>query len=216
MEISDELRQHLEQNPNIDQVYFNKRGQHFFNAYSVEGKLFSRIGHLWEELKGDYEIVAVLNREQILQHKHHHHHHHFRPILAFNIFNNTQNFNDMAVVTSLTLTSTAPVTLSMTVLDSANGNTPIAGVLSGLAYTPTDPTQDIAVVDPTTATDVDIHAVTPTGGTIVVANGNFVSTLQKTDGSGPVFSGPLPPASLTVVNNVVVAATMAPILAFNQ
>jgi hypothetical protein len=67
MEISAELRQHLEENPNIPQVYFNKRGQHFFNAYSFGGKLFSRLANAWEDLTGDYEIVQQLTRDQILQ-----------------------------------------------------------------------------------------------------------------------------------------------------
>jgi hypothetical protein len=171
-------------------------------------KLIAELKRLEHHLKEDFEELEI-ELGQIFRRK-------MRPVLVFNIFENNKNYNFMAVVTNLTLTSTAPVQLFMTVLDSANGNTPIAGVLSGLAYAPTDPTQDIAVVDPTTPTDVDIHAVTPTGGTIVVANGNFVSTLQKADGSGPVFSGALPPASLTVVNNVVVAVTMVPVLAFNQ
>ena len=137
-----------------------------------------------------------------------------RPILAFNISsNNNKNCNYMAVLTSITLTSTAPQTLFMTVLDSANGNALIAGALTGLAYTPADPTQDIAVVDPTTATDVDIHAVSSTGGTTVAATGTFVSTLQNN--GVPAFSGPVS-GTLTIVNNVVVVATMVPVLAFNQ
>jgi hypothetical protein len=142
-----------------------------------------------------------------------------RPILVFNIFENNKNFNCMAVLTLLTLTSTAPQTLFMTVLDSANGNAPIAGTLSALAYVPADPTQDIAVPDPVTPTDVDIHAVAPQGGTTVVATGNFVSTLTKTNPDGttsPAFSGALPPSTLTIVNNVVVAVAMVPVLAFNQ
>jgi hypothetical protein len=138
-----------------------------------------------------------------------------RPVLAFNILNNNSNYNFMAVLSSLTLTSTAPVTLFMTVLDSSNGNALIAGALTGLAYTPADPTQDLAVVDPTTATDVDIHAVSPSGGTTLAATGTFVSTLLQADNVTPVFSGPVS-GTLTIVNNVVVAATMTPVLAFNQ
>jgi hypothetical protein len=138
-----------------------------------------------------------------------------RPILAFNIFQTNKNFNFMAVISSLTLTTTAPVTLFMTVLDTSNGNAVVAGALTGLSYTPADPTQDIAVVDPTTATDVDIHAVTPTGGTTVAATGTFVSTLLQSDNVTPVFSGPVS-GTLTIVNNVVVSATMTPVLAFNQ
>jgi hypothetical protein len=133
--------------------------------------------------------------------------------LAFNISDKNKNYNFMAVVTSLNLTSAAPVQLFMTVVDQ-NGN-PIAGALTGLSYAVADPTQDIAVVDPTTATDVDIHAVTNTGGTTVVATGQFVSTLLGTDGVTPVFSGPVTSPALTLTNNIVVT-TLSPVLAFNQ
>ena len=119
----------------------------------------------------------------------------------------------MAIVSNLTLTSTAPVTLSMTVVDSNNGNAEIAGTLSGLAYVATDPSQDIAVVDPTVATEVDIHAVTPSGGTTITATGTFVSTLLKADGT-PAFSGTVT-GTLVLVNNVPVAV-LNPVLAFNQ
>jgi hypothetical protein len=100
-------------------------------------------------------------------------------------------------------------------LDTSNGNALVAGALTGLAYTPADPTQDLAVVDPTTTTDVDIHAVSSTGGTTLAATGQFTSTLLQADGKTPVFSGPVS-GTLTIVNNVVVAATMTPVLAFNQ
>jgi hypothetical protein len=136
-----------------------------------------------------------------------------KPILAFNYLINNTNLNFMAVVTSLTLTSAAPVQLFMTVIDQ-NGNA-IAGVLSGLSYAVADPTQDIAVVDPTVATDVDVHAVSNTGGTTVIATGTFVSTLLGTDGVTPVFSGPLTSPALTLTNNITVT-TLTPVLAFNQ
>jgi hypothetical protein len=136
-----------------------------------------------------------------------------KPVLVFNFFYKTQNCNFMSVVSSLTLTSTAPVTLSMTVVDQTSGNV-IAGVLSGLSYAPADPTQDIAVVDPSNPLEVDVHAVLPTGGTSVVATGNFVSTLLGTDGVTPVFSGSVT-GTLVLVNNVPVAV-LNPVLAFNQ
>ena len=136
-----------------------------------------------------------------------------RPKLAFNIFSNNKNFNFMALITGpLTLTSTAPVTLNMTVVDANNNNALIAGTLSGLAYVPADPTQDIAVVDPTVATEVDVHAVTNTGGTTVTGTGTFVSTLQ-TNGV-PAFSGTVT-GTLVLVNNIPVAV-LNPVLAFNQ
>lgn len=139
--------------------------------------------------------------------------HKLKPKLAFNHFNNNKNFNYMAQITSLTLISTAPVTLSMTVVDANNGNAEIAGTLTGLTYTPADPAQDIAVVDPAVATEVDVHAVTNTGGTSIAASGTFVSTLTKADGT-PAFSGSVT-GTLALVNNVPVAV-LNPVLAFNQ
>lgn len=150
------------------------------------------------------------------------HHHHkpkpkIRPRLVFNLFNSNTNLTFMAQVTTLTLVSPAPVALSMTVADANNGNAPIAGTLSGLTYTPADPTQDIAVVDPSDATEVDVHAVTNTGGTTVAASGTFVSTLTITNPDGstsPAFSGTVT-GSLILVNNIPVAV-LNPILVFNQ
>jgi len=136
-----------------------------------------------------------------------------RPVLAFQLFNQNKNFNSMSQVTTLTLLSTAPVTLFMTVVDANNNNAEIAGVLSGLSYTPADPAQDIAVVDPDNALDVDVHAVTNTGGTTVTGSGTFVSTLTNPDGT-PAFSGTVT-GQLVLVNNVPVAV-LNPVLAFNQ
>lgn len=135
-----------------------------------------------------------------------------RPILAFTYFFNNTNLNFMAQVKSLTLTSTAPVTLSMTVVD-ANTGAEIAGVLSGLSYTPDDAAQDIAVPDPADPLEVDVHAVTNSGGTNVTGSGNFVSTLLKDDGT-PAFSGTIT-GTLVLVNNIPVAV-LNPVLAFNQ
>lgn len=136
-----------------------------------------------------------------------------RPVLSFQIFNQNKNFNFMAQVTNLTLTSTAPVTLHMTVVDANNNNAEIAGVLSGLSYNPADAAQDIAVVDPANALDVDVHAVTNTGGTTVTGSGTFVSTLTNTDGT-PAFSGTVT-GQLILVNNIPVKV-LNPVLAFNQ
>ena len=136
------------------------------------------------------------------------------PVLTFNIFNNNKNYNYMAILTSLALTSVAPVDLAMVVCDANNNNAPIAGVLTGVTYTPTDPTQDIAVPDPVTPNEVDIHAVSLTGGTVVTANGTFVSTALQADGKTPVFSGPVS-GTLTVTNNIP-APTLSPVLTFNQ
>lgn len=136
------------------------------------------------------------------------------PVLAFNILINNKNLNCMAVVTNLTLTSAAPVQLFMTVVDKTTGN-PIAGVASGFAYQVGDQTQDIAIPDATTPSDVDIHAVSNSGTTTIIPTANFVSTLLQADGKTPVFSGPITGPALTVSNNIPVT-TLDPVLAFNQ
>lgn len=143
----------------------------------------------------------------------HHHERKIRPKLAFNFFVNNTNLTSMAQVTNLTLTSTAPVTLNMTVVDANNNNAPIAGVLSGLSYAG-DNTQDIGVVDPNNPLEVDIHAVSLTGGSSLVGTGTFVSTALQADGITPLFSGTVT-GTLVIVNNVVVAI-LNPVLAFNQ
>lgn len=120
----------------------------------------------------------------------------------------------MAIVSNLTLTSVAPVELSMSVVDANNNNAVIAGVLSGLTYSPTDATQDLAVPDTTNLLGVDIHAVSLTGGTSLVATGLFVSTALQADGVTPVVNATLT-ATLVIVNAVVVAA-LNPTLVFNQ
>jgi hypothetical protein len=138
---------------------------------------------------------------------------HIRPELVFTHLHHHKNFNYMAIISSLTLTSVAPVTLSMSVVDANNNNALIAGTLSGLAYTPTDSAQDIAVPDLTVATDVDIHAVTDTGGTTITAIGTFVSTSLNPDGT-PKVNGKVT-GTLVLVNNIPVAV-LNPVLAFNQ
>lgn len=167
--------------------------------------------------KKEHFPSTIINIEKIIvnldKHSEHNHDCKIAPSLVFNILINNKNLNFMPQVTSLTLTSTAPVTLSMSVVDANNGNTPIAGTLSGLTYTPSDPSQDLAVVDLNDATEVDVHAVTNTGGTTVAASGTFVSTLTKTDGT-PAFSGTVT-GSLVLVNNIPIAV-LNPVLVFNQ
>jgi len=220
MKISDDLRQYVAANPHIGKVYFDKAGNHHFNVHEHQGKLYSRQRQAWEEIREDYEICEILTREQILEQElgelleeEREDRKRLHPILAFNIFVNNTNFTFMAAVSTLTLTSTAPVTLNMTVTDGPGGPE-IAGTLTGLTYTPADPTQDIAVVDPTVATEVDVHAVTNTGGTTVTGSGSFTSTLLGTDGKTPAFSGTVT-GQLVLVNNIPVKV-LNPVLTFNQ
>ena len=139
--------------------------------------------------------------------------HQIRPKLAFLIYVNNKNLNSMPQVTNLTLTSVAPVELSMTVVDANNNNAPIAGVLSGLTYA-VDATQDIAVQDATDPLSVDIHAVSLQGGSTVTGSGTFVSTALQSDNVTPLFTGTVT-GTLVLVNNIVVAV-LNPVLAFNQ
>ena len=218
MHISDELRQYVSDNPHIEKVYFDRAGHHHFNVHSYAGKLYSRQRQEFEEDREDYEISVILTREQILEQEleeviEHDRKSKMRPVLTFQYFFNNKNLNFMAIITNLTLTSTAPVTFKMDVNDANNNNAVIAGVLSGLSYN-ADAAQDIAIVDPSDPLSVDIHAVAPQGGTTVTATGNFVSTLQKTDNSGPAFSGTVT-GTLILVNNVPVAV-LNPVLTFNQ
>lgn len=174
---------------------------------------------LFGKKKHENEGQTVINIDQIViilgeEKEHHHHHvHKMHPKLAFNLILKNKNFNYMSVVNTLTLTSTAPVTLSMTVVDGTTGNL-IAGVLSDLSYVPADSSQDIGVVDPADPLEVDVHAVTNVGGTNLVATGNFVSTLLGSDGVTPAFSGSVT-GTLVLVNNIPVAV-LNPVLAFNQ
>lgn len=215
MHISDELRQYVADNPHVDKVYFDRVGRHHFNAYRLGGKLYSRQRQAFEEAREDYEIIEILTREEILAQELEEliDQSGIRPVLTFQYFFNDKNFNFMAIITNLTLTSTAPQTFKMAVNDANNNMAPIAGTLSGLSYAD-DATQDIAVVDPGDPLSVDIHAVAPQGGTTVTATGNFVSTLQKPDNSGPAFSGTVT-GTLVLVNNVPVAV-LNPVLTFNQ
>lgn len=156
---------------------------------------------------------TIINETVIIEEENPHQHG-LKPILRFNIFINNKNFNFMPVVTSLNLTSAAPVQLFMTVVD-PSGNL-IAGVATAYAYAVGDPTADIAVVDGTVPADVDIHAVSGTGGTSVTPTANFVSTLLQADGLTPVFSGPITGPALAVTNNIPPVTTLTPSLAFNQ
>lgn len=67
MNISEELKQHVADNPHIEKVYFDKAGNHFFHGYESDGKLYSRIqppGNIEESR--DYEITETLTRGEIL------------------------------------------------------------------------------------------------------------------------------------------------------
>lgn len=66
MNISDELQQHLADNPHIDKVYFTADGHHHFNAYPKDGKLYSHIPTETAEVKRDYAIAETLTRAEIL------------------------------------------------------------------------------------------------------------------------------------------------------
>lgn len=120
----------------------------------------------------------------------------------------------MSIVSNLTLTSVAPQTFKMVVVDANNNNLPIGGVLSGLSYNPDDATQDVAVTDPSDPLSVDIHAVSLQGGTKVTGTGQFVSTALQPDNVTPLFSGTVT-GTLVLINNIVVAV-LNPVLTFNQ
>ena len=217
MHISDELRQYVADNPQVDKVYFDRAGNHHFNVHKIGNKFYSRQRQSWEEAREDYEICEILTREEILAQEleeliDREHKPKMRPVLTFQYFLNNKNLNFMAIISNLTLTSTAPQTFKMNVNDANNNLAPIAGTLTGLSYN-ADAAQDIAVVDPADPLSVDIHAVAPQGGTTVTATGNFVSTLQKADGT-PAFSGTVT-GTLVIVNNVPVAV-LNPVLTFNQ
>lgn len=154
-------------------------------------------------------FIIFLERQRKKKYKHKK----LRPHLVFHHFHHHKNYNYMAIVTSLNLTSLAPVELTVSVADANNGNAPIAGILSGLTYTPADPAQDIAVVDESDPLGVDIHAVSLQGGTSVTGSGTFVSTALNPDGT-PVLSGTMT-GTLVITNNVVVAV-LNPVLVFNQ
>lgn len=67
MNISEELQQHVADNPHIEKVYFTADGHHHFNVHEQGGKLYSRIAPVGtEEARGDYEITEILGRDEIL------------------------------------------------------------------------------------------------------------------------------------------------------
>lgn len=212
MNSSKKLKQHIIDNPQIERIYIDRAGRHHYHTAIYNERHY---GQGYGEHLEEYEICEILTREQILERELEEiiDQFGFRPILTFQHFFNDKNLNFMAIITNLTLTSTAPQTFKMTVNDANNNMAEIAGTLSGLSYN-ADAAQDIAVVDPSDPLSVDIHAVAPQGGTTVTATGNFVSTLQKSDNSGPAFSG-IVTGMLVLVNNVPIAI-LNPVLAFNQ
>jgi hypothetical protein len=123
MEISDELAQHLERNPHIDHVHFNKRGQHFFNAYSFRGKLYSRLREEWEELREDYEIVETWTREHLLRH-------HRKAVRSKFIFNVKHKFSEMSTP-NLSVPSGTPVSGLNQPVDVNNNVLPDSAYLTG-------------------------------------------------------------------------------------
>jgi hypothetical protein len=135
------------------------------------------------------------------------------PHLVFQVSIHYKNFNYMTIISSLNLTSIAPVVLTLSVVDQNNANAVIPGTLSAITLTPADPTQDVALADATVPNGVDVHAVSDTGGTTVTATAAFTSTALKADGT-PVVTGTFT-ATLTIANNIVVAA-VNPLLVFNQ
>ena len=71
----------LKSQPHIQQVYFDKRGRHFFHAHEHEGKRYSRVdlervvtGYRGQETvvktvgkaKAENELVEAVPREQVL------------------------------------------------------------------------------------------------------------------------------------------------------
>lgn len=114
--------------------------------------------------------------------------------------------NRMQPVSSLTLTSLAPVTLTLAVIDENNNNQVIPGTLSNIKPVVGDPAQDSAVADSGGASEVAFGAITRTGGTTVNTTADFVSEEKDANGS-PIVSGNFP-CTLTIVNNVVVKAAL--------
>lgn len=75
------LKATLQANAHITEVYFDKQGNHFFNAFAHEGKQFSRVeqervvhGYRGQEaivktvgkVKAENEITETLSREDVL------------------------------------------------------------------------------------------------------------------------------------------------------
>lgn len=79
----------------------------------------------------------------------------------------------MASINSITLTDALAHTGLITVTDDAGNN--YTGTLANVAVTVADPTQDTAVVDPTTPNTIDVQEKNPTGGTTAVVTADFTS-----------------------------------------
>lgn len=109
----------------------------------------------------------------------------------------------MASINSITLTDAQVHTGLVQVTDDA-GNL-YSGTLSNPVITVADPTQDTAVIDPTTPNTVDVQEVNPTGGTTAVLTADFTS-----DGNVIAAAGQTPtaPATGTVFPGLTVSFAM--------
>lgn len=198
MKISDELRQHIQDNPNIQEVHFNKRGQHFFNAYPFGRKLFARLRHEFEELKEDYEIVETWTRERILHHKHHHGPKTLRAIYetvdaSGNIVFDNLNNNSMAAqtITVLPNQNTVPGQLVPVAADGVTVE-PISTINAGSeVYTSSNPAvATVAAVTGGTEGQFAVTRVAGQSGTVVItyaAVNTAGTTITNAGGVGDTF-----------------------------
>lgn len=122
------------------------------------------------------------------------------------VFYSTTLKNTNMASNSFTLTDLNKHTFVAAVQDSL-GNS-YQGTLSFTSETPSDPTQDSAVTDPTVANTVDVTALTNTGGTAIAVVASFTSQGNATPASGSTATA-IPdgtvltvPGTLTIINNV--------------
>lgn len=115
----------------------------------------------------------------------------------------------MASINSLTLTDNLPHSGLISVVDGA-GNT-YTGTLANVVVAPADPTQDSAVVDPTTPNTIDVQEKNPTGGTSVSVTADFTSQGNSAPAAGStaqaipdgtVFPGLTVPGGVILINKV--------------
>jgi hypothetical protein len=122
------------------------------------------------------------------------------------VFYSTTQKNTIMASNSFTLTDLNKHTFVAAVQDSL-GNT-YQGTLSFTSETPSDPTQDSAVTDPTVANTVDVTALTNTGGTAIAVVASFTSQGNATPATGstavaiPDGTVLTVPGTLTIINNV--------------
>lgn len=118
----------------------------------------------------------------------------------------------MASQDTLTLKDTN-VHTGLIVMEDNDGNT-YTGTIANVVLTPSDPTQDNVVTDPTTPSTIDVNALTPSGGATVnmlmdfTSQGNTTSRPNpdptkppsKVIPDGQVFTGV--PGKFTLINNL--------------